>query len=612
MSLQAMCTPASLAAAFTAHGAFPFPADRLPATAAAGRRLELATAAARRALATPWEALTAQGYLRYSRDGNRSEYERPYFQRRRRIGAFALAWAATREDAFAAAAADGIWLACEESTWCVPAHVRHQVPASERWQLVAPGATGYIDLFNCETAQCLAEACQLLGPALAAIDPSLAQRAAHEIRRRVIDPLLAGATPWWLGGDNNWSVWCASSVIAAAGFACAAEPATWGRIAHEMLGVVDRYVAKQGADGGCDEGVMYWNVAGGCVLRAIEEVRARTGGQPDPWRAEPKLGEIMRFPVRMHLGAGCFPAFADGGPRSRPAGGVLALAAALVAAPELLAMAQALSDPAFESDPLTNGVGDLLQMQLRALWWLDTAAPAPAAGLADAWLPDLQVVVAHGGGTALAAKGGHNAENHNHNDIGQFVIHRHGVPLLVDAGRGEYTAQTFGPKRYDLWWTSGAGHAVPVIDGHQQLPGHERAARAVARIAEGGCTGIALDLAASYPAEAGLRRLERRVTLDRSDGRVELSDQVDAGRPVAYALALLATAEPRRDGDGWIVARDGQALRIRSQLVGSVEAVALDAGLRSSWDGLWRLTLRGTLAAGDVVRIAIDPIAIDK
>ena len=30
-----------------------------------------------------------------------------------------------------------------------------------------------------------------------------------------------------------------------------------------------------------------------------------------------KLGEIMRFPARMHLGGGFFPSFADGGPRSR-------------------------------------------------------------------------------------------------------------------------------------------------------------------------------------------------------------------------------------------------------------------------------------------------------
>lgn len=410
-----------------------------------------------------------------------------------------------------------------------------------------------------------------------------------------------------MDGHNNWGPWCASSLIAAAGYCCAGDAPAWGRVAHRLLGVIDRYVARQGADGGCDEGVMYWNVAGGCVLRAIEEVRARTGGAIDPWREDAKLGEIMRYPARMRMGDGVFPAFADSGPRNRPAGGVIARAAAVVAAPELLAMVQGAADPAGECDLARHGVGDLLQMQLRSLWWLDTAAPVDPPVLADAWLPDLQVLVAHGGGTSLAVKGGHNAENHNHNDVGQFVIHRHGVPLLVDAGRGEYTAQTFGPRRYELWWTRGSGHAVPQIAGHEQLPGHERTARSVSCVRDDGSARIELDLAACYPAEAGLRSLVRSVTLDRRDGSVRLVDRVDAGGPVAYALPLLATAEPQRVAGGWEVACEGQRLRLASSLAAVVEAVELDVGLRASWPALWRIRFEGIMQVNEETFFTFQP-----
>lgn len=605
MTIRDACSAASLAAAFSAHGSFPFPAAPLMA----GRqpeRLASAVAGARRRLGSPWPALTVSGYLRYYRDGDRSGYERPYFQRRRRLGAAALAWAATGEPDFAADAADGIYLVCEESTWCVPAHARHSLADDVPNRLPPPGGTGYLDLFNCETALVLAEACQVAAAGLDAIDHRIATRARDEIRRRVIDPILAGTETWWMQGQNNWSVWCASSAIIAAGYALAAEPAAWGRLVHRMLGVVDRYVANQGADGGCDEGVMYWSVAGGCVVRALEEVHARTGGVVDGWRSDPRIAEIMRFPARMHLGRGTVPAFADGLAQVLLPVGALARAAARTASPEILALARQVADPVRETDADAPGVGDLLTNQLRALAWFETAPPTAPAELRDAWLPDLQVMVAHGGGTSLAVKGGHNAENHNHNDVGQFVIHRDGVPLVVDAGRGDYTAQTFGPRRYELWWTRGSGHAVPQIDGHEQAAGADRRARTVVHAGDAASAGLQLDLAGCYPAAAGLRILHRTVELDRATGAVRLTDRVDAGRAVGYVLPLVVTAEPRGDGEGaWIVEHGGQRLRIAAGagLSGTVEPIVLDATLAANWGALWRLTLRGTVGDGGMAEV---------
>lgn len=607
MDLQGTFSTALLAEAFARHGAFPFAPSTWNRSSA---RLEAQIASARRHLASPWPSLTVNEYLRHFRDGDRSGYETPYFQRRRRLGAAALACAASGDRTFAAEAADGIWLVCEESTWCVPAHARHSLAQDMDSHLPGPGSGGAIDLFNSETALVLAEACQLIAVQLDAIDERIVARVREEIRRRVIDPLLSGTNCWWQEGHNNWSVWCASSAIIAAGFALSGEPRAWAALVHRMLGVVDRYVNKQPADGGCDEGVMYWGVAGGCVIRALEEVRARTGGLVDGWNLDPRIAEIMRFPARMHMGRGTCPAFADGHQHIRLATGPLAIAAERTASPELLALAQAISDPRADGDTESPGVGDLITRQLRALTWYDGRPAQPPATLVDAWLPDLQVMVAHGGGTSLAAKGGHNAENHNHNDIGQFVIHRHGVPLVVDAGRGDYTAQTFSHRRYELWWPRASGHAVPQIDGREQQTGRERQARAVTCTRDAAQASLSLDLAACYAAEAAVTSLTRRVALTRADGAVRLTDTVDAGRTVDYVLPLLTTACPQADGAGaWIIDTDGQRLRIIADapLTGSIEEVQLDETMRRVWKHLWRLSLRGRLPARAVAGVSFLP-----
>ena len=84
----------------------------------------------------------------------------------------------------------------------------------------------------------------------------------------------------------------------------------------------------------------------------------------------------------------------------------------------------------------------------------------------DVWLPDLQVMVARDEegstkGFYVAAKGGHNDESHNHNDIGNYVVYYDGQPLLIDVGRGTYTRKTFSDRRYEIWYNCSDYHNTP-------------------------------------------------------------------------------------------------------------------------------------------------------
>lgn len=73
-------------------------------------------------------------------------------------------------------------------------------------------------------------------------------------------------------------------------------------------------------------------------------------------------------------------------------------------------------------------------------------------------LPNLQVFAWRRGGLYVAAKGGHNGESHNHNDIGNFIVYADGEPEIIDVGNCVYTAKTFGAERYELMNTRSSNH----------------------------------------------------------------------------------------------------------------------------------------------------------
>lgn len=108
------------------------------------------------------------------------------------------------------------------------------------------------------------------------------------------------------------------------------------------------------------------------------------------------------------------------------------------------AHARALRGDADAALPVSDGPFDLrraVDALLDPEWH---AAPAATFPLPEhTWLPDTQVLVARAEpgsapGLLVAAKGGHNDESHNHNDVGTFIIALDARPLVIDAGVGTY------------------------------------------------------------------------------------------------------------------------------------------------------------------------------
>ena len=258
------------------------------------------------------------------------------------------------------------------------------------------------------------------------------------------------------------------------------DPARAEVVALAIEGI-DRYVAVLPEDGAIDEGYAYWWNGACRALEALDLLSHATDGALDAF-AVPALRATVAFPHRMHLGGPWYLNLADGPARPPATQPWHALHRAARRVGDTDAESHAAAHRHGAAATETDGLGRLLRGMTDAAWIAAARGTSPLPR--DVWLPSTEVLIARPvagitAGLTLAVKGGHNGEHHNHNDVGSFVVAVDGVPVIVDAGRPTYTAQTFGPDRYEIWTMQSAWHNVPVIGGRDQRPGAEYAARDV-------------------------------------------------------------------------------------------------------------------------------------
>jgi hypothetical protein len=224
------------------------------------------------------------------------------------------------------------------------------------------------------------------------------------------------------------------------------------------------------------------------------------------------------------------------------------------------------------------------------------AAPAAEPLLGDVWLPDLQLMAARAvpnsaRGFYVAAWGGHNAQSHNHNDVGNFVVYADGAPVLIDVGVETYSAKTFSPRRYEIWTTQSAYHNLPTINGVMQKDGAQYRAERVQYTPSRNDVRFSLDIAPAYPAEAQVERWERTVALHRASNEVELAESYALRafkEPVKLSLMTPLVPETGRPGEVRLRAADGgksYVLRYdAAKFTATAEEIPIaDARLRPIW-----------------------------
>lgn len=495
--------------------------------------------------------LPATLFLEFDRRGERGGYERPQFRRREVLSALVLAECLEDRGRFLDPILDWAWAICEESSWAYPAH------QSKLTDVDRP----VLDLGVAITALELAECNGLVG---ARLDPLLGKRIHDEVDRRCFVPFLARHDFHWMHNTaqrtvNNWTAVCVGGVVGAATY-LERDPARLAELIARGARSLDDYLATFDQDGGSSEGPGYWTFGFGYFTVVSHLVEQRTGARVR-FLDEDVVQLIARYPLRTLLSPGVYANFSDCDRDVRLLPPHLAYLARRLGISELNALARR-EGPVRRQRELT--------WALRDLFWRVDSPSAPFVPARQDFFRGLQWLIARHDpadpdALVLAAKGGHNQEMHNQNDVGNVIVHVRGESLVADLGRGRYTRDYFGARRYEHLANSSLGHSVPVVNGRLQSAGREYAAVLLEQIDSPELSSLDLDLTGAYPAAADLASLRRTVALHREPpgGWVSLEDRVRFASRPGTIESVLTTFVSVEIGDASVLLRGARgALRV--------------------------------------------------
>lgn len=512
-------------------------------------------ASAERLMATPMPDLPNDLYLDFSRTGNRTRCQKVLGQRHSRFAALTLAECLENRGRFLPAIEESIRAVAAEKSWTLPAHDRRL----DNFY----GRQIDIDLASSTLSWNLATADYWLGDKLSKETRDLIRR---EVERRTFVPYVGCLTQgkprmWWPTCTNNWNAVCQSGVTGAA-LALIDSPEQRAFFAAAADRLIKHFLDGFTPDGYCSEGLGYWNYGFGHFMLLAEMMHQATGGKVD-WFDNPKVRQIAQFGRRLEILPGVYPAFADCSVSSRPDVQIHAFVSRRYGF--------GWQDDEQRGLLLAGGAtNELFRFGLLRL--PNSASVKPAVDQAQThalrnWFEDAGILIsrpASGKGLGVALKGGHNAEHHNHNDVGSYVVVLAGKTPLVDPGSEVYTARTFSADRYKSGVLNSFGHPVPRVAGQLQKTGHQAAARVRKTEFTDASDTVALDLRSAYDVKE-LKTLERTFVFSREGaGRLTVTDEVQCTKPQEFGTALVTFSKWRQVGDDQLVIGEGaEAVRVR-------------------------------------------------
>jgi len=554
-----------------------------------------------------WPSIPATKSLLIERTGDREEYQNISFKKREVLGTLLLAEIYENKGRFIDPIINGVWSVCEESFWGVPAHLPKTKALSGLMDVSAP----FVDLFCAETATFLSWVDYFVGEKLDAVSPQIRKRIYHEVNYRMFQPLMTKPHGWMTKNangrpPNNWNPWICSNWLNAALLLEKDETKRINMIG-KILWVLDEFVNPYPPDGGCDEGPGYWGAAAASLYDNIAMLNLASNNSFNYVYEDEKIKNMGRFIYRAQIGKDYFLNFADADPKPGMAANMIYRFGKDINDSDMVKFG------AYYRKPEDGSIGKFQYFRnFYALFLQDEYRNAPQALPlpANVWLPDLQVMIARDkegstDGFFVAAKGGHNDESHNHNDIGNYVVYYDGLPVLIDVGRGTYTRKTFSDQRYDIWYNCSDYHNVPTINGVTQSPGADFKANNVAYKQGKTFAAFSLNISKAYPEGAGVNSWKRTVRLNRGKN-VEVNDIVSlqkANQLTQHLMTCYAT-EVIKPGEVVIhyisLNKEPKDFVIKynvKQLQAAVEKIPLtameDKGIKDKWgDNIYRINFK--------------------
>lgn len=499
--------------------------------------------------------LSEELYKEYYRNGNRSNYQSAYGRLTRRISTFALAEALENKGRFVEALDATLVEFCALRSWVLPAH--------DHGAEIYDGKAIYSDLGATLAG---AEAAIAVNLHRDKLKPETVATTINEIEKRILKPYEASVLEkphkrmWWIRTENNWSAVCHAGTVAAALNVVESKERRAFFVAAADYFSETKFMKGFTNDGYCSEGLGYWNYGFGNYLLLGATVRNTTGGELDLFRF-PKIPAILNYAPTIEIADGQFIAFADCSLTARPSALYVGYLSRLKEY-GYVEMEKRGLDANF-------ALGDLLQTTAFG-FDKDVVFPKNVENAADANasavnalpirtdFPDAGVLIcrpnpnATGKYFALGLKAGHNAELHNHNDVGSYSLilgekgAKPGTSAFVvrDPGGETYTARTFSARRYEGELLNSFGHPVPRIAGTLQKSGRDAQGKVVKEFSDA-VDRFEIDLTSAYPVKtlaSAKRVFEYRRGDDATSGGVEICDSVEfkPGEKGAFETAVVS------------------------------------------------------------------------
>lgn len=576
----------------------PYPAytDRAGWDSLLGNHKTAIIQAGERLLDYSWTVVRATEYLEYEKSGSRNAMQTPNNRNARAFGTLLMAELAEGKGRFVPDLMNGIFFFSEMTTWAESAHLA----AYQKTRRALPDFREHIlELHQGGMAQMLSWTYYFLKDQLDRIDPIIALRLRHELQRRELDPFLQRNDFWWMARPykqgqmvNNWTPWCNANALLC--FMLLEENAdTLAHAVYLSMQSVDQFLNYVKADGACEEGPSYWGHAAGKLFDYLSVLTLATGGKLNLFGHEQvkRMGEYI---ARSYIGNEWVANFADASAKAGEVSTPLIYRYGTAVGSRPMKALAAMREKIRPTKLPTNWM-DLFDglETLRILPQLK-AETARMEQPRFTWYPQTEFCYLRSGSAFLAAKGGFNNESHNHNDVGTFILAFDNVPVMVDAGVGTYTRQTFSKDRYTIWTMQSNYHNLPMINGVAQSFGSAYKARNVK--ADGRQLSFSADIAGAYPKEAAVERWVRSYRL--SKNTLTMAD--DFALTAAKApnqINFLTWGEVDTSRQGSVVIRtQGIAVELRydaTVFTPTLERVALtDPRLSNVWGKeLVRLTL---------------------
>ena len=552
-----------------------------------------------------WQKIPDDIFAEYKTSGNRRNYENKSFELRCQLAYLVMAEIMEQKGRFMKDIIEGLHYMISEIWWGIPAHYPLAQPESD---------TQVVDLFNAETANLLAWTIYMLHDDLETEQKGICKIVRKEIDRRMMTPART-IDYSWKKKTNNWNPWICANWLSCVLF-CETDRQHQIDAIQQVLKCLDVFVDGYPNDGGCDEGIGYWNRATGSLFDCIQLLSLATNNAVSYPQTE-KFLAMATFPYKLYIGNNQFVNFADTRPNATipydvafPLGlsigdSVLTQFAALIAQRASFNTKPAHSFQTSEFPSLSRELLFLIHYHT----FKDTKSAEPL--VRDIWLPDLQVFTARSEELTthhlyVAAKGGHNDENHNHNDVGNFIVYDNAKPVIIDIGVGTYTAQTFSKQRYELFNCRSAYHNVPLINGMEQQQGAAYHAKDVTCSYNDKRATFSLDIAQAYPNAAAVNKWERTVILNRGEN-VTVTENYELKKYLRPSQIILICCEEARETEAGVIAI-GDKHQIQfddKQLHASIEKMVYDDTIiRKAWKNknLYRiiLTIQSRMPKGSV------------